>query len=246
MKDRVFRQGATKGTLAWTLLYLFNTAEEVEKLGTGPSNSDALWDDLLNNPSEAVAGLIVAAGLEIGLPITMRNATILDRVLQEGQADDLEPLWPYLGRPEPGAVATISRWSSRPGRPGQWSALIQAETGRLTPEIVRSVIDLLSDSNDLLRLRASLALHGPTAYTNNPVRRWRVSRVGVETLNVLAREAKRSSNSQAMLTAMNWVLHDIHHDSPRAVEKCFRSLVKRESILPPPGCLAGWNPPSKR
>lgn len=238
MKDYVFRQGATKGTLAWTLLYLFNTSEEVERLKAGPSNSDVLWDDLLDNPSEAVAGLI-AAGLEAGLSITMRNASILDRVLQEDRAGDLEPLWPYLGRPEPGAVATISRWFSYLGRPRQWSALVQAEMGRLTPEIVGSVIDLLSDSTDLLHLRASLALHGPTPHTNNPARRWRVSRVGVETLDLLAQEAKRSSNSQAMLTTMRWVLHDIHHDSPKAVEKWLQELCEEGEYSPSAWLLSG-------
>lgn len=237
MEDCVYRNGSANGTLAWTLLYLFNTSEEIEKLGTGPSDSDALWDDLLENPSEAVAGLI-AAGLEADLPVTTRHATILDRVLQKDWANDLESLWPYLGRPEPGALATISRWSSRLGRPSQWSALVQAEAGRLTPEIVGSVIDLLGDSTDLLRLRASLALHGPTAHTENPLRRWRISRIGADTLDVLAREAKRSSNSQAMLTTIGWVLHDIHHDSPQAVEKWLQE-VREDGAHSPAAWLLG-------
>lgn len=238
MKDCVFRKGHAKGTLAWTLIYLFNAAEEVERLGTRDSNSDALWNDLLDAPYEAVKGLI-AAGLEAGLPITTRNAVILDRVLQKDRADDLEPLWPYLGRPEPSAVATISRWSSYLGRPGQWSALVQAEAGRLTPEIVGSVIDLLGDSNDLLRLRASLALHGPTAHTKNPVRRWRISRVGMETLDVLAQEVKRSSSSHSMLSVMGWVRHDIHHDSPKAVEKCLQEVFEEGEHSPAAWLLGG-------
>jgi hypothetical protein len=223
IKDRVFREGSAKGALAWTLLYLFNTAKEVGMLGTGPSNSEALWDTLFDAPSKAVVSL-VTTGLEEGLPITTRIASILDRALQEGRVDDIEPLWPYMGRPEPGAVATISRWSSRLGRPSQWSALVQAEAGRLTPEIVGSVIDLLSHSTDLLHLRASLALHGPTPHTNNPTRRWRVNRIGAETLDVLAQEAKRSSNSQAVLTTMSWVQCDIHHDNPLAIEKWLQQL----------------------
>lgn len=238
MKDCVFRQGSAKGTLAWTLLYLFNTAEEVERLGRGPSNSDALWDGLLDNPSETVAGLI-AAGIEEGLPITTRNASILDRVLQKDRADDLEPLWPYLGRPEPGAVATISRWSSRLGRPSQWSALVQAEAGRLTPEIVGSVVELLGDSTDLLRLRATLALHGPTPYAENTLRRWHVSRVGAETLDVLAQEAKRSSNSPSILTTMRLVHSDIHHDSPKAVEKWLQDICENGEHSPAAWLLRG-------
>jgi hypothetical protein len=238
VKDCVYRKGSANGTLDWTLLYLVNIAKEVERLGRGPSNSDALWDDLLDNPSEAVAGL-VASGLEAGLPITTRNASILDRVLQEDRADDLEPLWPYLGRPEPGAIATISRWSSRLGKPSQWSALVQAEAGRLTPEIVGSVIDLLGDSTDLLRLRASLALHGSTAHTENPARRWRISRVGAETLDVLAKEAKRSSNSQAMLTTITWVHHDIHYDSSKAVEKWLQEVCEEGEHSPAAWLLGG-------
>lgn len=238
MKDCVFRQGSSNGTLAWTLLYLFNTAEEVERLRTGTSNSGALWDDLLDDPARAVAGLI-AAGIEAGLPITTRDATILDRVLQAERVDDLKQLWPYLGRPEPGAVATISRWSSRPGRPSQWSALVQAEAGRLTPETVGPLIDLLGDSTDLLRLRASLALHGTTPYATNPLRRWRVSRVGAETLDVLAKKAKHFSNSRAMLSAMRRVHCDIHHDSPEAVEKWLQELCEEGEHSPAAWLLDG-------
>lgn len=238
MKDRVFRQGPAKGTLAWTLLYLFSTAEEVSNLRTGASNSDTLWDNLLDNPTEAVAGL-TAIRQEAYLPVTALNASVLDRVLQEDRADELESLWPYLARPEPGAFATISRWSSRLGRPRQWSALVQAEAGRLTPEIVGSVIDLLGNSIDLLRLRASLALHGPTAHTRNPARRWRISRVGAETLDVLAQEAKRSSNSQAMLTTIGWARHDIHHDSPKAVEKWLQEAFEEGEHSPSAWLLGG-------
>lgn len=238
IKDYLFRKGSAKGTLAWTLLYLFNTANEVEKLGKGHSSFDELWNDLLDSTSESAAGLI-AAGLDHKLPITTRNIFILDRVLQKGQASDLEPLWQYLGRPEPGAVATISRWSSYEGMPRLWSALVQAEAGRLTPEVISSLIDLLGSSTDLLRLRASLALHGPIPYTTNPLRRWRISHVGSETLEVLAQLAKRPSNSQSMLTTIGCVRHDIHHDDPKAVEKWLEEVNKKGVHSPAAWLIAG-------
>lgn len=215
---RAFRQGRQAGSLPWALLYLSTAAAEAEALGSSPAGDAALWDRLLDDdPTPAVAAL-TASGLEEGVPVTARAGSILDRVVQTEKAGILDPLWAHLASPDPGAMGTIARWSSRPGSVGQWSALVQAESGRLTPEVVGRVIDLLATSTDLLRLRAGLALHGPTPSPQNLKRRWVVRRVGAEALDLLAHQATQLSNPPSVQTTLDWVQGDIYHDDPKAIE----------------------------
>ncbi len=214
----VFRRPQPAGTLPWDLIYLSATVAEVDSLGANRVGVSAHWDRLLGTERPAAVAALVAAGLESGVTVSARDASILDRLVQSGQAADLEALWPNLDRPDPGAMGTVARWTARRDRPGQWSALVQAEAGRLTPEVVASVIDVLAGSTDRLKMRAALALHGPTPTTKNPQRRWSVRRVGAETLDVLARCAAQGTHSPAVQSAMNWVQSDIHHDDREALE----------------------------
>jgi hypothetical protein len=206
-------------------------ATEVEALAAAPAGA-ALWERLLTEGRPEALAAIVVTGLEHGIPVTAREASILDRVVQTDRAKDLDNLWPYLNRPDFGAMGTVARWLTRPDWAGKWSALVQAESGRLTPEIVSSVVGLLATSTDRLRLRAALALHCPTPDANNKKRRWAVRRVGAETLDVLAQYAIQPSNSRALQSALNWVRHDIHHDDPKAIERWLSQVASDGATSP--------------
>jgi len=219
---RAFRQGNQHGALPWTLLYLELTAAEAQALGTGATRGVVLWERLLDSDPAAALAAIAASGREVGVPVTAHGAWILDRIVQSGRAANFDGLWPYLVRPDPGAMVTIARWTALPGRAGQWSALVQAEAGVLTPAVVNSVIELLTTATDMLHLRASLALHGPTPYVQNPNRRWIISRVGAETLEALAAQAIQLASLPAARTTMDWVQGDIHHDDPAAIAAWLR------------------------
>jgi hypothetical protein len=215
---KVYRRPQSAGTLPWDVIYLGVTATEVESLGNPQMGFSAQWDRLLGMERSTSVAALAVAGLDFGFSVSAREASILDRVVQSGQAADLEPLWPVLERTDPGAMGTIARWTTRRDQAGQWAALVQAEGGRLTPAVVASVIDMLASSKDRLKLRAALTLHGPTPYTTNPHRRWSVRRFGAETLEVLAQCAAQGTNSPAVQSALNWVRHDIHHDDGKALE----------------------------
>ena len=219
MADRVYRRPQPTGWLPWGLVYLDATAGEVESIGPSGTSAggDPHWDRLLGAERPAAIAALVAAGAEGGLRVTAREVYALDRLVQAGQAADLDGLWPYLERPDPGAMGTVTRWSARLDQAGHWSALVQAEGGRLTSDIVASVIDLLASSTDRLNLRAALALHGPTPHNKNQKRRWSVRRVGAETVDVLARCAAQNVNLPAVQTSLSWVRSDLHHDDGEAL-----------------------------
>jgi hypothetical protein len=218
---RVFRRPQPTSSLPWGLMFLSTTAAEVESLSATPVGGEAQWDRLLGAERPAAIAALVATGLEAGVPVTAREVSLLDRVVQSGQGADLDGLWPYLERPDPGAMGTVTRWSARRDRAGQWSALVQAEGGRLTPEVVSSVIDLLASSTDRLHIRAALALHGSIVHPkkNEVERRWSVRRVGAATVDAIAWGVTQTNYPQAVLTSLRWVAHDIHHDDPEAIER---------------------------
>jgi Domain of unknown function (DUF4062) len=221
------------GSLPWGLLYLNATAAELESHDATRTGGDAHWNRLLGMERQAGIAALVAAGVEGGLQVTAREASILDRVVQSGRAADLDCLWPFLERPEPGAMGTATRWSGRPDGAGGWSALVQAEAGRLTPEVVTTVIDLLADSTDRLHLRAALALHGRAPNNRNRQRRWSVRRVGAQAVDVVARCATQIDHSPAVRSSLWWVHHDIHHDDPEALEHWLTQAAAAESAREP-------------
>ena len=116
-----FRRLHPTGSLPWGLVYLSTTAAEVESLGATPTGGDGHWTRLLGKERRAGVAALVAAGLEGGVQVTAREASVLDRVVHSGQSADLDGLWPFLERAD--AVA----WGrSRNGR----RALIWRAGGR--------------------------------------------------------------------------------------------------------------------
>lgn len=218
---RAYRGRYPTGAFPWGLVYLSAAAAEVEAAGADSAAGDGQWTRLVGPDRPAAVAALVAAGMDAGMPVGAREAAVLDRVVQSGEAAaaDLDGLWPVLDCPDPGALQAVARWTGRPDRAGQWAALVQAEAGRLTPETIRPVVDLLLDSTDRLHHRAALALHGRTPSGTNRNRRWSVRRVGVDAVETVARLATRPDCPPVVRTSLNWVQTDIHHDDANALDR---------------------------
>ena len=210
------------GRLAWGALYLNAVAAEVGALDAAHTGDRAGWE-MLRSDSDTRADAGVAALIESaadgGLRVTAVEATFINRLICSGRAARLQPLWSYLEAPDAGATAIIARWPTGEDAVQRWRALIQMEGGRLTPENVGPVVELLSSSQDRLRLRAALALHGTHPFGNNRNRRWSVTRVGTEAINALAGQAARTDLPPSVLSVLSWTSCDIHHDDAEALSR---------------------------
>jgi hypothetical protein len=210
------RRPDSAGPLVWGMLYLNAVANEVGALTAVPTGSEAGWELLLGPESQAGVNALIESAADGGLGVSAATASVLNRVIQAGHAVTLGPLWPYLDSPDAVAMATIARWTAGDVQLQRWKALVLMEAGRLTPDIVGPVVDLLASPADRLRLRAALALHGPYPYSNNPNRRWSVVRVGPEAIEALAGHAIRVDYPPSVRSALDWVQCNIRHDDERA------------------------------
>ena len=205
------------GNLAWGVLYLNATAAEVAGLEAARTGSEAHWDLLLSSePGAGVDGLVESAA-DGGLRLTAGQASVLNRAIQSGRAEALKPLWAYLESPDAGAMAIAARWTAADEEAKRWTALVQVEAGRLTPDNVGPVVELTASSADRLRVRAALALHGRTPYVKNPNRRWHVAQVGAKAIEAIAWHAGRGEYPPPVRSSLSWAAHDIHHDDGEAV-----------------------------
>lgn len=205
------------GQLAWGTLYLSAVAAELAVLSAAPLGSEAGWELLLEpDPQAGVAALIESAA-DGGLRVSMLAASVLNRVIQAGRTATLGPLWAYLDSPDAGAMAMIGRWTTGDREAQRWRALVQLEAGRLTPDNVGPVVELLSSPADRLRLRAALALYGTHPFGNNRNRRWSVTRVGAAAIEAIAEHGSRVGYPPSVLSVLGWVQHDIQHDDAEAL-----------------------------
>ena len=222
------------GQLAWGTLYLHAVATEVGALTAVPTGSEAGWELLPGPEPQAGVDALVESAADGGLRVSAATASVLNRVIQAGRTTALGPLWAYLDSPDAGAMAMIARWTADDAQVQQWKALVQMEAGRLTPDNAGPVVDLLASPADRLRLRAALALHGPYPYSNNPRRRWSVTRVGAKAIEALAGHASRVNYPPSVLSALYWVQADIHHDDARALGRWLSAAAAGE------GTAAEW------
>ncbi|MFC1435439.1 hypothetical protein ACEZDB_32840 [Streptacidiphilus sp. N1-3] len=215
----VHRHAYPTGRFAWGVLYLETTAAEVVALGTTSVGDTAQWEMLLGPEWQAGVEALVAAAADGGLRLTPRAASVVNRVVQSGRAAVLERLWGHLESPDPQAMAIATRWTTAEPEAERWKALVQVEAGRLTPENLDQLVELLSESTDRLRLRSALALHGPTPYGRNRERRWSVSRVGAEAIEAVARHCSQGDHAPAVRSALSWMRSAIHHDDAEALNR---------------------------
>lgn len=222
------------GQLAWGALYLSAVAAEVGTLDAARTDDRAGWGLLLGPDAEAGVAALIESAADGGLRVSAVEATLVTRLIQAGRAEALRPLWPYLEDPDAGAMAIITRSAPGDEAAQQWRALVQMEGGRLTPENIGPVVELLGSAQDRLRLRAALALHGPHPYTNNRNRRWSVTRVGAEAIEAIADHATRPDYPPSVLTILGWTLHDIHHDDAGALDRWLSAAATEQDASP------GW------
>ncbi|SHN36212.1 serine protease [Actinacidiphila paucisporea] len=229
-----YRRTYPTGVLPWGVLYLNATAAEVGALEATTAGDTADWELLLGSEWQSGVDALIDSAADGALSLTMREASVVSRIIQAGRSTVLDQLWGYLECPEPRSLAIATRWSTADPSAERWKALVQAESGVLTPESMDLLVEMLCEATDRLRQRVVLALHGPTPWGNNRNRRWSVSRVGVKTIEAIAGHSVRVDYAPQVVSPITWMQCDIHHDDAEALHQWLAEAAAD------PHSAAGW------
>lgn len=108
----------------------------------------------------------------------------IDRFLHEFGEDKLSYLAPYLeGRGVINLVHDLGPWRESSNQTKRLMAsLLLAENGEINEEIVHGLMQHIKSSEDKLKNRAGISLHALNTGSDKLDRKWKVSKVGLETL----------------------------------------------------------------
>lgn len=217
-----FRAAGTSGGLVWGAIYLSAVAREVGALRNIRASAEAAWL-VLSDPRADKANALKSAealastGSLHGIRLGVREAMILEQLIQQGRADIVQDLWP-LFEADGAADAIVKRWADGDGPARSWARLSLAEAGTRDPVVVGTTLDLLEAPADRLRLRAALALHGyGIGYPAH--QRWSLRREGPEALDIVARRACDPHATQAVRSTLSWVSKTVNHDDAEAMSR---------------------------
>lgn len=100
------------------------------------------------------------------------------------------------------------------------SSLLLAENGELDEVIITDLLQHINFSEDKIRNRAAIALHGLNTSSDKTNRRWRVSKIGLETLKFIYNQFEyyHSKDDHASTSRLAWFFSELIVDDPEAIE----------------------------
>lgn len=164
---------------------------------------------------------------EAAVPLTYQRVIDFDAAFSRGETEGFLGNAFRLENPPPLAINIVERWRAQgPTIVQPYAALILIECGRISVENLRPLFDLLQTSDDRIRYRTMLALHGRQATSGNQNRRFTPYRLGPEVIELLAQETHRRQESSPqqdispqVVTTLSWINHDIAHDDVPALDR---------------------------
>lgn len=217
-KELCFRAGPRSGSLVWAAIYLTAVSREVAALEGLRTPMEEAWMKLLGPESADAVESLVLRGSQNGIKLGAREAWIIDHLVRQGRAAEIDQLWPLL-EADAGAEAAIIRWIGEGGSAANWALLTQAEAGHLNRSTIGAALQFSQTSSDRLRFRAGIALHSRHPHLSASPRRWSVRRIGPEPLEMVARKAGEPGLKQATRSTLSLVRMDVRHDDVYAVER---------------------------
>jgi len=183
-----------------------------------PVDLPSLWAVLMNGERRAAAlAALRDHGRVGGLRLTGEAADALDRLIEEGDLGTMTSLQTFLEAAEPASLPMIDRWLEHPDqRLRSFSALLLAERHGMTARTLSGLLDLLADSDDRLRHRAALALHGDFSPGRRPLSS---ASMGAAALEALARHwLAQRDQAPGIAKIVAWTFERIEHDDGCSLE----------------------------
>jgi hypothetical protein len=204
-----------------------------------PSDVSSLWTALMDDNRRAAALTALRRhGKAGGLRLTAVATDVLDRCIAAGDLAMPTSLLSLLETPEPAALPALDRWLHHqdPGLRSR-AALLVAERRGVSAKTVSGVLALLSDTDDRIRHRAALALHGDFAPGRRPLS---AIQIGSAVLEDLARCWRtQRDQSPGVAKVIEWTFQRVEHDDSRALSTWARRLTHHEPGAPEAEVILG-------
>jgi mitochondrial fission protein ELM1 len=204
----------------WAVLFVAAQASEDKR--AGQTDSESLWLQLANEPSQETAGSLFERSQSELLKCSPLVTLCLDKLLANDQPVLVTPL---LRRIRASAAEVTPFWrrqlASANSDVASISALILGEMHGVSGELVPGLITALCSSDDLTRNRASEILN-TFERTKAPV--FRTSLIGREGLDTLFSASSFAGTPRSIGNVVSWFSEGLLYDSPEQVQAWAQSL----------------------
>jgi WD40 repeat protein len=196
-------------------LVLAALVHDVLQRGGRPLTAAGLWEALADGHETARVAL-EQRGAAIGLRLSRTAAGALDGLLAAGALETVRSLLRLVQKPGPNVIPYLHRWRAHADAGiRQQANLLLAEAEGLSDHTLPGLLGLATAADDRSRHRAALALHGATLSWACATR---LSRVGLETVNLLARAWLRYRERDPQLALVLFrTFQQLLYDDPAAV-----------------------------
>ncbi|MBE9082831.1 NACHT domain-containing protein [Tolypothrix sp. LEGE 11397] len=182
-----------------------------------PHDLGQLWSTLLSTQKAFAIEALRQRGKKDGLLLTQEAIAVLDQLIKEGDIDTVSRLLPLVQSPDYRSVPVLEDWLVDLNpllKP--YIYLLIAEAGKISEQTIPTLIELLRSSEDRIRYRAALALHGNRS---DSMRYLNTSSLGVDVLLELAAQRIEllAENSTLSLVIL-WTFERIYHNDRQIIE----------------------------
>ena len=208
-------------TTAWssltTMAMVQDNQSEFDSLGLG----NVVLESLINGSDNPRLWNKFLDSLEEGVNMNGSHVSLIDNLYAQEKESLALVILPYLEINKVSDLGMIHHWENAKIHELKlfWS-LVNAEKGVLNISILDDLIDVVSNYDDRLSLRAQTAIHSKTPVSNNSSRLFNTSNVGLKTIvHLYDRALKLELVKPRVSSVLFWFNHNLIHDNPRLVDE---------------------------
>ncbi len=205
----------------WSILSLYQLCkDEITGLETEEGQRHSIGSMLVGGQTNQLAKMV--EGKQFQLKISTEDVHYLNNNIEGIGADVITQLAPYLSvSGSPMVVQELRKMNTCDSTEFRLlSSLLLAESGELNEVIVADLLHHINFSEDRIRNRAAIAIHGLNTSSNKVNRKWRLSKIGLGTLKFIYNQLDYYSDrdDHANSTRLAWFFTEFIADDSKAIE----------------------------
>lgn len=192
-----------------------------------PRYPDSQWAALLDMPRQAeVVKVIQASAIKKTRYLTSDAVASLDGLLRLGQINIFKDILPFVSHPNIEDSQTILNWLQHDDETiVQYAALLLAEAGHMTPQILDHLATILNSSDDRMRYRAAQSIsRRRDRYDRYSPEKLSLSSIRNDSVVKLAELLLAHQTTPRIATVLEYALSEIVYDDVSTVEEWIHSI----------------------